>query len=91
MIAGTIDTDDNFVFNISSGKGYSLIELLDRIESVTRLKADVRYFNDRKFDVPVNILDNSLASQYLGWRPKINMQDGLIKTFLWMRDTFNEN
>jgi nucleoside-diphosphate-sugar epimerase len=36
-------------------------------------------------DVPVSILDHSLATHELGWQPAVNLEQGLVQTLEWMR------
>ncbi len=63
-------------FNIGSGQGQSLNELLAAIESVLGEPVRRRYQPGRPFDVPVNVLDTSLAADVLGWRPRVSFRDG---------------
>lgn len=73
------------VFNISSGIGISLNELIALLEDVLGRGIERRYLPGRPFDVNISILDNNLASQELGWVPKINIRDGIIRTMEWMK------
>jgi UDP-glucose 4-epimerase len=73
------------IFNISSGIGTSLNELIDRLERVLGCDVVCHYLPGRAFDVPVSILDNSMARLELGWEPLVKLEDGIIKTAAWMR------
>lgn len=77
-------TSDQHVFNIGSGRGHSLNELIRAIEKVTGRTADCRYLPSRTFDIPSNVLCNTLANQYLGWSPKVEFEDGLEKFAKWL-------
>lgn len=68
------------VFNISSGIGTSLNELIDMIEHVLGHSVVRQYRPGRAFDVPISVLDNSLARQELGWEPIIGLEEGIVKT-----------
>ena len=68
---------DSMVFNIGSGCGISLNELIQAIESVIGRTSEKRYLAGRSFDVPTNILDNSLAHRELQWNPQISLREGL--------------
>lgn len=74
------------VFNIGSGTGVSLLELLRMIEQATTKKADIVFHPSRSFDVPSNILNITRAQKELGWTPKKAMLDGLKKTATWMQE-----
>jgi UDP-glucose 4-epimerase len=73
------------VFNICSGVGTSLNELIGMLERVVGRDIDRQYRPGRPFDIPVNILDNSLARQELGWVPLVALEAGIKKTADWMR------
>lgn len=74
---------DVSVFNISSGVGVSLNELLSALEEVLEKKVQRRYLAARPFDVPVSILDNTLGRKELGWSPRVGLYDGILKTLEW--------
>lgn len=68
------------VFNIGAGQGLSLNELVTAIEVQLGCPVRRRYLPGRSFDVPVSVLDNSLARSELQWTPAINFGDGLRMT-----------
>ena len=72
------------VFNIGSGRGLSLNEILTAIEKLLGRPVERSYEHGRKFDVPVNVLDISRASELLVWRPVIDFEEGLANTLRWM-------
>lgn len=73
------------LFNISSGNGTSLNDLINMLENMLGRSADVRYKPGRPFDVPVSVLSNDLARAQLGWAPEVSMQDGIARTAQWMK------
>ena len=62
------------IFNIGSGHGRSLNEIISIVESIIKKPLDVKYLSAREFDLPVNVLDISLAKRELNWVPKINLE-----------------
>lgn len=72
----SIDSDIA-LFNLSTGKGYSLNELISIISKVTGKKLNVKYSKARKIDVPVSILDNSLVKKTFAWSPKTPIEEGI--------------
>ncbi len=72
------------VFNISSGAGTSLVQLLDQIERTLGRAVERRHLAARPFDVQVSILDNARARAELGWTPRIGLDEGLRRTAAWM-------
>jgi UDP-glucose 4-epimerase len=77
---------DHAVFNISSGVGTSLNELIALLEDVLGISVTRRYLKGRPFDVPVNVLANDLARRALGWEPRVAMREGLARTVAWMSE-----
>jgi UDP-glucose 4-epimerase len=75
-------------FNISSNKGLSINQILDKFRKVLKLKFDVVYKPSRKFDVKVNILDNSLARKELNWIPQTNFDTALKNTWRYIRENY---
>lgn len=73
------------VFNIGSGAGTSLNELIGLIENALGRPVARTYLPGRPFDVPVSVLNNELAKAELGWMPRVSLQDGVVKTAAWMQ------
>ena len=71
---------DERIFNIGTGVGTSLNELVSSIEEAVGYSVERRHLASRKFDVPVNILDNSLSRTEQNWSPKIPLLQGLSMT-----------
>ena len=82
---------ENKVFNISSGQGHSLTDVIHVIESVTKRPLQVKYTDGRVFDVPVSVLDISLAKTYLNWTPTINLFEGVARMHNWLLKEYNAN
>lgn len=74
------------VFNISSGVGTSLNELVEMIGNILGERIDCRYLEKRPFDVPASILSNALARQELGWTPQVTLREGIARAAKWMKD-----
>jgi len=72
------------VFNIGSGIGRSLKEVITALEGVLGIHIAVNHKPARVFDVPVSVLNNSLALKELGWTPKTDFYEGIQKTATWM-------
>lgn len=66
-------------FNIGSGKGLSVNMVLSMMERVLGTNIPKVHTPGHKQDVPVNVLDISLAEKYLNWTPQITFVDGIKK------------
>lgn len=72
------------VFNIGSGRGKNLNEILAAIEALLHVPVARRYVSGRVFDVPINVLDIARAKADLGWAPQVGFEDGLSRTLRWL-------
>jgi UDP-glucose 4-epimerase len=73
------------IFNIGSGSGKSVNEILAAIETLLGAPVARRYVAGRAFDVPSNVLDISKARELLGWTPQLSFAEGLARTAHWIR------
>lgn len=73
------------IYNIAGGRARSLNDILSVIGKVTGRDPIVRYTPARKLDVPVNCLDIQLAQKELGWRPEVSWEEGIARTWEWLK------
>lgn len=74
------------VYNIGSGEGTSLREILTLIEKISGRQADVRYLPSRGFDVQKVILDINKAQKALDWQPVVSLQEGCNRYWQWVKE-----
>jgi UDP-N-acetylglucosamine/UDP-N-acetylgalactosamine 4-epimerase len=74
--------------NCANGERISLNELLDVLKNITG-KPDVnaRYEPERKGDVKHSQADNRLAVECLGYEKLVGLEDGLVKTIDWWKQS----
>jgi len=75
------------LFNIGSGVGTSLNELVELIQRRLHHALKINYKPGRGFDVAQNVLDIRLASAEMNWRPMIGIQAGLERMLTAKADT----
>jgi UDP-glucose 4-epimerase len=73
------------IFNIGSGKGASLNQLVAEIEKLLGRRVQTEHGAPRGLDVPASVLDASLAERHLGWRASTPLAEGLRRTCEWLR------
>lgn len=73
------------VFNVGSGRGTSINQLVEEIRVVTGSAVEVQRKPGRPLDVPANVLDSARLRQAVGWAPSVPLADGLKRTWEWMR------
>ena len=65
------------LFNIGSGRGVSLNQLVEMLQQRLSNRIVVNYQSRRGFDVVENVLDISRAKRELSWVPGITLESGL--------------
>lgn len=65
------------IFNVGSGTGRSIREVISLIQSVTGKKLHISYLPKRKADVPANVLDISRYEQEIGVLVLTSLEDGI--------------
>lgn len=71
------DDSDEHLFNLGSGKGLSLNDLINAIEETLNLKTNIKYIESRKIDVPINYLNISRYVNRFGNPNNISISDGI--------------
>jgi dTDP-glucose 4,6-dehydratase len=73
------------IINVGSGNEISIRDLAFKISKIAKKKIKIRHdeSRERPYDVNRLICNNKKASKLLGWKPKINMDQGLKKLFQW--------
>jgi UDP-glucose 4-epimerase len=69
------------LFNVGSGKGHSLNDIIETISRVIGIQPVVEHELGRNFDVRQVVLDPMLAERTFGWKPLISLDEGLMRTW----------
>jgi UDP-glucose 4-epimerase len=81
-----VNTDEHRVYNIGSGGGLSLNQVLATIASTLGRELDVKYTASRNFDVPVSVLSTVRAQESMGWLPNISFGVGVERFYRWLSE-----
>lgn len=74
------------IFNIGSGNGLSVLEMLDAAEKVVGHKLNYTIGDRRPGDVPAIYSDSSLANRLLGWKCRYDVHDMMESAWKWERN-----
>lgn len=75
----------NQVFNVGSGLGTSLNEIIEVLRKVVTQNIQVEYIQSRKTDVDKNILDTSAIQDYLHQQvPQTDLETGIKNMWHWV-------
>lgn len=78
-------TGEHRVFNVSSGNGRSVLDIINTLRDQAGLQVKVKYIPDRGFDVAANVLSFSRLRVETGWTPKVEFEAGITRTVGWLR------
>jgi UDP-glucose 4-epimerase len=82
MLTGKQKTNYEF-FNVGTGKGVSVLEIIKTFERVTGLKLNYKIVNRRPGDVEKIYADTTLANNELGWSAEKTTDDMLRSAWKW--------
>ncbi len=77
---------DSFeVFNIGTGKGNSVLEVIQSFEKVTGKKLNYKIVNRREGDITAAYADTTIANNELGWKAKSTLDEALLSAWKWQK------
>jgi UDP-glucose 4-epimerase len=79
------------IFNLGSGKCYSVIDIINSAFQATQLKTKLQFEKNRKFDVSYLLCDINKAKKKLKWKPKFSNLQKIIKDEVWWYKYLNKN
>ncbi|MDO9041537.1 MAG: NAD-dependent epimerase/dehydratase family protein [Desulfocapsaceae bacterium] len=85
FVVGGINEDLSGVYNVGSGQGVSLKDVLSLIEEISGVSANVKYLSPRGFDVKKVVLDISKARKALDWEPLVPLREGCERYWKWAK------
>ncbi len=83
-------TDIEGVFNLGSGEGHSVNDIITNIGQITGLKTNVEYIEADTFNVNEVVLDISKAWNTFAWKPKISLKEGMFMHYEWIKDNMDK-
>jgi UDP-glucose 4-epimerase len=83
--AAAVDTSAERIFNIGSGRGHSVREVIAAVEAALGAPVPIEWRPGRAIDVPASVLSIGRARGFLDWAPKTEFAEGLRQTSRWWR------
>ena len=71
------------VFNIGTGRGHSVLELIHAFERVNGVKLNYEFGPRRAGDNPILYADITKAKHILGWNPVLSIDDAVRDSWRW--------
>jgi UDP-glucose 4-epimerase len=72
---------DGRAFNIGTARETSVLELAATLKRASGSAVAIEHAPERAGELPRSAVSNEKAVQVLGWRPEVNLEDGLRMTF----------
>jgi len=71
------------VFNIGTGKGNSVLEVIQSFEKVTGKKVNYKIVGKREGDITAAFADTTIANNELGWKAELTLDEALLSAWKW--------
>lgn len=78
------------VFNIGTGKGSSVFEVIQAFEKITKKSLNYKVVDRRAGDVTAVFADTTKANRVLGWKAKRSLEEALSSAWKWEQHIRNE-
>lgn len=80
------ENQENFeIFNVGTGKGTSVLEIIQTFEKVNNLKLPYKIVGRRAGDITSAFADTTLANEALKWKAEENLESALESAWLWQQ------
>ena len=71
------------VFNLGTGKGNSVLEVIQTFEKVTGKKLNYKFVDRREGDITAAYADTTIANKELGWKAELTLDKALLSAWKW--------
>ncbi|MBW2960723.1 UDP-glucose 4-epimerase GalE [Mesonia aestuariivivens] len=73
------------VFNLGTGKGNSVLDVITTFEKVTQQKLPYKLVDRREGDIVEAYAETTKANSDLGWKARFNLEDALRSAWKWQQ------
>ena len=73
-------------YNLSTGNGASVLDIIKAFEKVTGLKIPVEFTGRREGDVPASYANSQLAEKELGWKATKTLDEMIQDVWRWQSE-----
>ena len=79
------------IFNVAVGERYTLLELLDELNSILGTKIKPIFADERPGDIKHSLAAVTKAEKLLGYKTLVGFREGLEQTVAHFREVYNQN
>lgn len=73
------------VFNVGTGKGSSVLEVINAFEKVSKTKLNYKIVGRREGDITAAYADTTLANNELKWKAELSLEEALLSAWKWQQ------
>jgi len=84
--AVTENTSNNKIFNIGTGKGTSILDIINILSKAMNVKPEIEFKDPRAGEIGNFVADPKLLSLTFGSIPSTNVEEGIMKTVEWLKN-----
>ena len=78
------DNSDNYeVFNLGTGKGSSVLEVVNAFEEISGIKLNYMFSERRAGDIVAAFADTQKANKILGWKSELSLNEAMLSAWEW--------
>ncbi|TWP24407.1 UDP-glucose 4-epimerase GalE [Apibacter muscae] len=78
------------VFNIGTGEGYSVLDMVETFERVNKVKLKYKFGERRNGDVASIYASSQKANEILGWKTELSLDDMVKDSWNWEKNYRNQ-
>lgn len=75
-------------FNLGTGKGFSVLEIINKFEEISKQKVKYKVVERRPGDISQITTDSSKALKTLGWKAKRDLCEMIESSYKWYKSNF---
>jgi UDP-glucose 4-epimerase len=76
-----------YIFNLGTGNGYSVLEIIKEFEKVSNKKINYKFVNRRSGDVASCYADPTYAKEYMNWSAKFSLKKMCEDQWKWQKSS----
>ncbi len=79
-----------FEYNIGLGKGFSVLQIIEKVEEIVGKKCTYKVVNKKESDPEILIANPNKIIREMGWKPKFNeIDEMIIHSYNWIKKSKN--
>jgi len=81
-----ISSPDDLAYNVGTQKRSSVNFIYQTLAQITGFEKPARYAPEREGEIRSIYLNVEKAKKEFGWKPELDLREGLVKTVDWFRE-----